>query len=457
MKLRESRVDDKGLELLLSYRFARLLQHLDLSRCETITDRGLKAVATRCFGLRFIALECCFLITDLGVKSIAKHCPSLMHVDLQRCTKVTDSGIQSVVASCSNIETLILSGCKALTDAALASFLAALRVEAEPSATRSDRRSIFEDDFFESIDENENEQKTQDESEKKESLYRYRLQTFLESADRCDDKLCSSLIHLDLGHCRHFSDEACKLLAESCMRLETLSLDQCSKISDLGVTAIANNCQSLRSLSLNMCTKITDASVSKLAMCCSQLESLGLWCCPEISDASLQALGERALSLRHLNVKSCPQISDRGLELLTKGCKQLCTFALQRCGVTGKGIVALAKGCDLKSLEIGALPITDNVLRQVSRDCKNLESITLFNCDAITCEGLRFILRYCIELQDIDIWSCKNFSGEIKSVPEAFMYVSSSSGDTSSISRVDTGDLARISKALDNISKRLSI
>ena len=90
-------------------------------------------------------------------------------------------------------------------------------------------------------------------------------------------------------------------------------------------------------------------------------------------------------------------------------------------------------------------------------ELKNLESITLFNCDAITCEGLRFVLRYCIELQDIDIWSCKNFSGEIKSVPEAFMYVSSSSGDTSSISRVDTGDLARISKALDNISKRLSI
>ena len=258
LKLRESRVGDRGLELLLSYRFSKLLQHLDLSRCESLTDRGLKAVAMRCSGLRFIALECCFCITDLGVKAIAKQCPSLMHVDLKRCTQVTDSGIQSIVASCKNIETLILSGCKALTDAALASFLPALRIDEKPSVTKSERKSIFQDDFFESYESADEEEEKKEERETSkisdESLYRYRLQTFLESADRCDDKLCSSLIHLDLGHCRHFSDDACKLLAESCMRLETLCLDQCSKISDSGVTAIAKNCQSLRTLSLNMCT-----------------------------------------------------------------------------------------------------------------------------------------------------------------------------------------------------------
>ena len=170
---------------------------------------------------------------------------------------------------------------------------------------------------------------------------------------------------------------------------------------------------------------------------------------------SLEALGERALSLRHLNVKSCPQITDEGLECLTEGCKQLRSFALQRCGVTGKGIVSLAKGCDLKDLEIGALPITDNVLRQVSRECKNLATITLFNCDAITCEGLRFILlRSCrysgcryLELQ-------KTFSSEIRNVPEAFMYVISNS-NSSAVSKDNTGDLAQISNALRNISKRI--
>jgi len=117
----------------------------------------------------------------------------------------------------------------------------------------------------------------------------------------------------------------------------------------------------------------------------------------------------------------------------------------------------------LNTLEIGAISITDNGLRQVSRACKNLNFITLFNCDAITQEGLRFLLRYCNELQDIDIWGCKNFVTEIKSVSEAFMYVSNegenvftSGGSLLSSRREDSGDLARISKALDNIAKRSS-
>src|SRR3989344_136614 len=118
------------------------LQHIDLSRCDMVTDTGVQAIAQRCARLQCIALSCCSVtdagvqalsqgciqlqhidltncrqVTDAGILALARHCPWLPHIDLANCQHVTDAGVQAPAQYCAQLQHIGLSGCNHATDA----------------------------------------------------------------------------------------------------------------------------------------------------------------------------------------------------------------------------------------------------------------------------------------------------------------------------------------------------
>jgi len=322
------------------------------------------------------------------------------------------------MSSCRSIETLLLQGCKGLTNDALSAFVPALD-DAPVHANLT----------------------KQEHTDKKISVIgRRRLSHMLFDLDTASKvehgDQHSRLVHLDISLCRHFDDRALEMLSRSCGWLEEIRLDEASKISDAGILNLVTFCANLRFVSLNRCVKVTDDCITHLVEHCPYLAELNLWCCSNITDAALFTLGGvkypsyekmeskmdvSASNLRSLNLKLCPLISDDGIIALSRGCPKLTTVRLQRGNISDAGILSLTSNCKmLRTIEIGALPsLTDSAMNQIAEYCKELTSFTLFNCDRVSFAGLRFVLRGCLALENVELWGCAKIPTEIKSVPDA--------------------------------------
>ena len=72
------------------------MRHLTLSRCEFITDEGIKQFSMSNCGsesLQVLELDNCPLITDLSLEQLYQ-CQGLTKVELYDCQLITKSGIK---------------------------------------------------------------------------------------------------------------------------------------------------------------------------------------------------------------------------------------------------------------------------------------------------------------------------------------------------------------------------
>ena len=67
----------------------------------SLTDDGLGVVA-ELTSLTHLDLYKCDEVTDLGIVWLARGCPNLIRLDICFCYKVTDAGIDRLVAGCRN-------------------------------------------------------------------------------------------------------------------------------------------------------------------------------------------------------------------------------------------------------------------------------------------------------------------------------------------------------------------
>ena len=74
-----------------------LLETIDISYCERVTDIGVSTIAYNCYSLENINLSHCDKITDAGVSAIAYYCSFLRNIDLAECRSVTFAGISALV------------------------------------------------------------------------------------------------------------------------------------------------------------------------------------------------------------------------------------------------------------------------------------------------------------------------------------------------------------------------
>lgn len=73
-----------------------VLQGLDLSGCQSLTDAGIAAVARHCPGLRAIDVSSGFELTDAAFSSLAA-CRQLRTVNACGCDRLSDAGLCALV------------------------------------------------------------------------------------------------------------------------------------------------------------------------------------------------------------------------------------------------------------------------------------------------------------------------------------------------------------------------
>jgi F-box/leucine-rich repeat protein 2/20 len=97
----------------------RKLRHVDLSRCNQITDNGIKALAWNVPDLEGLQLGGCIEITDAGLEDLLATTPFLTHLDLEGLSNLTNSILSQHLAKArcaSHLERLSISYCESLGD-----------------------------------------------------------------------------------------------------------------------------------------------------------------------------------------------------------------------------------------------------------------------------------------------------------------------------------------------------
>ncbi|PFH58977.1 hypothetical protein XA68_12953 [Ophiocordyceps unilateralis] len=214
------------------------LESLNVSWCEKVEARGIKAIIDRCthlkdlragevrgFGSLLVAesifktnrlerlvLCGCVELTDEALKvmmhgmepefDILTDRPivpprRLRHLDLSRCSHLSSMGVRAIGHVTPDLEGLQLSGCKSLTDAAL-----------EPILATTPRLTHLELEDLED------------------------LTNSVLSEHLAKSPCAASLKHLSLSYCEKMSDVGVLPVMQKCMALESIDLDN-TRISDL--------------------------------------------------------------------------------------------------------------------------------------------------------------------------------------------------------------------------------
>ena len=90
LKLRASRITDAGFQHILELDH---LKHLDLSKCDKITDAGLGLMLSKLVNLKTLDLTYCQQVTGTCFTHLSK-LHQLESLDLWGCSEVTDSALK---------------------------------------------------------------------------------------------------------------------------------------------------------------------------------------------------------------------------------------------------------------------------------------------------------------------------------------------------------------------------
>ncbi|KAF7662896.1 hypothetical protein LDENG_00223860 [Lucifuga dentata] len=115
------------------------LNHLNLSYCEKLTDRGFEGLsgssissldisgcnvqdqglmALERIHLKKLVLASCVYVTDIGIENLSKNV-SLEHIDMSHCVALSDLAIRALSFYCRGLVTLRMAGCPKMTDMAV--------------------------------------------------------------------------------------------------------------------------------------------------------------------------------------------------------------------------------------------------------------------------------------------------------------------------------------------------
>lgn len=96
----------------------RKLKHLDLTRCRSVTDQGLKCLANNIPAIEGLQLSKCHGVIDATLTDILKTTPMLSHLDLEELDELTNVVLQTLANSpcAKRLQHLSISYCEHLGD-----------------------------------------------------------------------------------------------------------------------------------------------------------------------------------------------------------------------------------------------------------------------------------------------------------------------------------------------------
>ncbi|EQC38518.1 hypothetical protein SDRG_04225 [Saprolegnia diclina VS20] len=255
----------------------KVLQYLDVSGCDHITDAGLSWLGLGCAALTHVDISGCSKLTDYALRALAEGCLQLTTLDISLCVRMTDVGLHLISLGCHELSTLRMKGL-VLASAGTA--------QAEPHG-----------------------------------LAALGLR-------------CTQLQHIDLTKCPRVDDVRYRLICLRCHHLLTLTLTQCTKISSDGVSVLAahcvkltvmvlNECALLETLKLRNCDRISSGGLQRVCHGCHLLTSLDLTGCGLVDDMGLLAICDGLLKLQYLWLVGLGRITMVGISWLADRCTHL--------------------------------------------------------------------------------------------------------------------------------------
>lgn len=203
--------------------------------------------------------------------------------------------------------------------------------------------------------------------------------------------------------CVRITDDALKLIAQSCPQLQCLDLGHCRDLTGRTLSSVAMHCPSLCRLVLTGCNLAAHAGLSAVIKQCP-LQHLNLHACSGFVDLALQDVATHCPTLTHLDVSCCADM-DPGFVLQgIAGCPQLTHLDLSNpgnaiCvppGMLGKGWPRL-RVLDLRHNH----RLTDSALEVILPSCANLAELDVTSCPQLTDRTLEVISASCTQLQDL--------------------------------------------------------
>eukprot|EP01090_Pellita_catalonica_P015094 TRINITY_DN3994_c0_g1_i1.p1 TRINITY_DN3994_c0_g1~~TRINITY_DN3994_c0_g1_i1.p1 ORF type:complete len:802 (-),score=55.12 TRINITY_DN3994_c0_g1_i1:40-2226(-) len=428
--------------LLYPLRKSTSIQHLDLSRCYTLTHDIVANIARACPQLRSLVLSGT-KISDLTLNEISVNCKYLNTLIINGCANVTDEGMKNLPTS---LLCLDVSNCK-ITDKGLAliaarqASLTAFKIAGGKITDQGLQSCSFP--HLVSLDLSNSPHITGTSfpwisalSPKLEHLNASCCRALVASAfssarfgnlqtldlTRClcvsDDTLLDisklgngGLKKICLGDCEDVSDVGLVQLLSLHHDLEKVDLSKCMHLTDEAVNALAFHAQaSLTRLSLSGCTKITDKALRILGQSCLGLVWLDISGCESVTDSGLAAIASGCPALENLSLAECTRISDPGIADLARKCPHLQSLSVAFCTVSNMALCSLSALPEMQVLDVSHCPlITMDGVQQAMHRWPKLDTLVMRGHSKCTSEGLRhpslryLTLSWCRNLEDIAV------------------------------------------------------
>ncbi|OQR82626.1 hypothetical protein ACHHYP_15691 [Achlya hypogyna] len=307
-------VSDRGLHALSNSCLD--LVHLELHRTEfqyKITDMFMLSISEHCKILQHINVSGCDHITDAGLSWLCLGCTALTAVDVSYCDKLTDFSLRALAEGCLHLTTLDISGCARITDIGLRF----LSIGCHELVTLTMKGVIFASAGASAGE--------------PQGISAIGLQ-------------CTQIEHLDVTKCLRIDDVALKKLP--LRHLVHLCLVHCTKVTSDGVIAVAAHCPKLSVLNLTGCVLVDDHALASIGKGLHALESLKLRGCDRVSSGGLQRVSHGCRLLKTLDLAGCILVDDMGLLAISDALVKLQNLWLTGLGrITMVGVAWLADKC----------------------------------------------------------------------------------------------------------------
>ncbi|XP_027782093.1 F-box and leucine-rich repeat protein 13 [Marmota flaviventris] len=275
---------------------------------------------------------------------------------------------------------------------------------------------------------------------------------------------CHKLIYLDLSGCTQISVQGFRNIANSCSKVMHLTINDMPTLTDNCVKALVEKCQSITSVVFIGSPHISDCAFKALSTCdlrkirfegnkritdacfkfidknypninhiymvdckgltdgslkslspLKQLTVLNLANCVRIGDVGLRQFldGPSSIRIRELNLSNCMQLGDASIVKLSERCRNLNYLSLRNCEqLTDQGIEYIVNIFSLVSLDLSGTVISNEGLIMLSRH-KKLKELSLSECYKITDLGIQAFCKNSVLLEHLDVSYCLQLSDDI--------------------------------------------
>ncbi|PRP80267.1 hypothetical protein PROFUN_12734 [Planoprotostelium fungivorum] len=393
------------------------LRELSVFGCSKLTDRFLLEISESCTNVNILSVARLPLITDDGLTSVIRSCHltelnlgrslrelagrsgDLRYIDLTQLNAVDTASLVQLFSSAENLETCYLS-CTSNVDREVLTSIA--NTCHEMKKLYVSRQDFVIDESVVSIAQN-----------------------------------CPQLEILNLSRCSKVTDESMTAVADGCPSLNTLYMSLCSLVTNNGLSDVFEKCSNLTILELNGCRESVNASsLSVLARCCPKIQLLDLTGCLNVDAECISIISSSFPFMVHLALADT-NIEDSDVEVLSKGIwkRTLDTIVLSGCtNLRGDSVASILQNLEqlgrayfshcvcihnvekmqqrerrggLRTMEglffSRCINMSDHMLLESLKECSNLTTLVLSECNRLTDASTSLIPTMCPHLQLLDL------------------------------------------------------